>query len=126
MRLRLDEHYDTEIAKQLRRRGHDVSAVDERPELAGLDDRAVLARAVAERRAVVTENAKDFVALGREALLEGAAHHGLVLVSPRTFPRSKRSLGPLVAALDGLLATNTADEALVNQVRWLRPPPAAS
>ena len=121
MRLLLDEHYDSEIAGQLRSRGHDVSAVGERPELAGRDDRAVLAVAVAERRAVVTENARDFAVLGREALLEGAEHHGLVLVSPRAFPRSKRSFGSLVAALEGLLAANPADQALVNQVRWLQP-----
>lgn len=126
MRLLLDEHYPAAIAAELRSRGHDVRAVAERPDLAGLDDRSLFAAAAREGRAVVTENLRDFLALGREALRDGAEHPGLVLVSPRAFPRSRRDLGALIRALDALLAACPAEGALVNQARWLAAPEPAS
>lgn len=44
MRLLLNEHYRREIAQQLRARGHDVVAVDERDDLRGLTDAELLER----------------------------------------------------------------------------------
>lgn len=126
MRLLLDEHYSAVIAAELRGRGHDVRAVAERPDRSGLDDRSLLAAAAREGRAVVTENVRDFLALGREALRDGSGHPGLALVSPRAYPRSRRDLGSLVRALDDLLAACPAEDALVNQARWLAAPESAS
>lgn len=52
MRLLLDEQHDPEVARQLRARGHDVSAVAA-PEFGrGLSDPEVLDLATAERRAL--------------------------------------------------------------------------
>jgi hypothetical protein len=80
--LLLDQHYSPEIADQLRRRGHDVIAVSERPELRGLADEAHLATAPGQRRAIVTENVGDFRPLLANAARAGTANYGLVCVSP--------------------------------------------
>ena len=104
MRLLLDEMYPSAIAEQLRRRGHDVVAVTERPELRSLSDNALFAVAQEERRAVVTENVADFVPLVDAADQRGDPHHGLVLVDPSTYPRgSSRTVGRMVRALERLL-----------------------
>src|SRR6476646_9414191 len=59
LRLLLDEMYPASLAEQLRLRGHDVSAVTERPELRSLPDADVFAVAQQEGRAVMTENIAD-------------------------------------------------------------------
>ncbi len=124
MRLLLDEHFSPEIARQLRSRGHDVVAARERPELHGLSDRELLALATDERRAIVTENVADFVALHRAAVVTRASHLGLVFTSPRRFPRTRRALGRLIRALDALLTTHDARDAFRDQAWWLEPPGA--
>lgn len=122
MRLLLDEHFSPEIARQLRRRRHDVIAAREHPELHSLTDADLLAHATDQRRAIVTENVVDFVELHRIAVTTGARHHGLIFTSSRTFPRSKRAMGRLVRALDALLDAHRADDALESQTSWLEPP----
>jgi predicted nuclease of predicted toxin-antitoxin system len=113
----LDEHFSPEIARQLRRRGHDVIAARERPELHGLADRELLRVATAEGRAIVTENVVDFVELHRQSVLGGDPHAGLVFTSPRSFPRTRRGIGKLVRALDALLTDEASD--LAGQTWWL-------
>lgn len=117
LRLLLDEHFSPDIARQLRRRGHDVVAARERAEMHGLTDRELLAVAVHERRAVVTENVADFVELHRQSVLRGGPHAGLVFTSPRRFPRTRRAIGRMVRALDALLADGPRD--LAGQTWWL-------
>lgn len=119
MRLLLDEHYDRDIAERLRVRGHNVVAIDEREELRGLSDRQVLARAVAERRTLVTENVGDFAREHRRWLNAGLGHFGIVLVVDRRFPRSKGKRGALLAALDELLREYPGDDALADRTFWL-------
>ena len=119
MKLVLDEHFSPEIARQLRRRRHDVVAAREDASLHGLTDADLLAHATRERRALVTENVVDFVELHRMALVGGHRHFGLVFTSARTFPRSTRAIGRLVRALDALLDERRADDALADQVWWL-------
>lgn len=121
MRLLLDEHYPVGIAAELRGRGHDVVEVAERSDLAGLDDRSLIAAAARERRAIVTENVRDFAVLFREILRAGEEHHGIVVVFSRAFPRAGQGVGAIIRALDSLLASRPAADALVNQVRWLEP-----
>ena len=104
MRLLLDEMYPPVIAEQLRRRGHDADAVAARAELRALSDADLFACAQQERRVVVTENIDDFSAIANGHDQRGQAHHGLVLVHPRSYPRGEeRTIGRMVTALDELL-----------------------
>ena len=117
LRLLLDEHFSPEIARQLRSRGHDVFAARERVELHGLADRELLSLATVERRAIVTENVADFAELHRQSIGRGDPHAGLVFTSPRRFPRTRRSIGRLVRALDRLEEEGPRE--LDGQTWWL-------
>ena len=117
MRLLLDEMWPPDIAEQLRRRGHDVVAVAERPDLRGQPDGAVFDTAQLEQRTVVTENVPDYRPLAAELLRGGGSHHGLIFTSDRTFPRGEdRTAGRLVSALGQLL---DAGGDLVDREHWL-------
>ena len=121
MKLLLDEMYPVAIASGLRDRGYDVQAVQEDDRLRSLDDRTLFARAQEMRRAIVTENVSDFIALDVSARSEGRPHHGLVFTSPRSFPRAKRRfVGAMVRALAAFLADHREDEA-ANAIWWLEP-----
>lgn len=121
MKLLLDEHVSPRIAVQLRQRGHDVVAARERAELRGLSDADLFALMPAERRAIVTEDAADFLALVRAAVVRGTDHFGVVLTSPRQFPRTIRSISRLLSALEAFLTARPADDALRGQTWWLEP-----
>lgn len=117
MKLLLDEMGSPEIAVQLRRRGHDVVAVAERPELRGQPDATVFAAAQTEERAVVTENVLDYRPLGAVELEHGRSHGGLIFTINRRFPRhDARTAGRLVTALEAFLAAETA---ITNREMWL-------
>jgi len=103
-RLLLDEMFSPQIASELVRRGHDVVAVAADPALVGLPDEQILEWATSQGRCVVTENVKDYEVLRRAAVAQGRAHAGLLYCAPRRFPRDRRFLGVLVAALDRMLA----------------------
>jgi predicted nuclease of predicted toxin-antitoxin system len=120
VKLLLDEHFSPEIARQLRTRGREVVAARGRTELHGLSDRELLIRAASEGRALVTENVAGFVALHREFIVSGDRHLGLVLTSSKQFPRSRRTIGRLVRALDALLVEHPGRDDLTDQVWWLR------
>ncbi len=121
MRLLLDEHYSPRISRALRRRGHDVVAVRERTELRGLSDDALFALMAAEHRAILTEDAADFLPILRAATVRGTDHFGVLFTSARQFPRTSRAIGRLVAALDAFLTARPAEEALRGQSWWLEP-----
>lgn len=105
MNLLLDEMWPPAIALQLRRRGHDVVAVAERPDLRGQPDAVVFAAAQAEGQVIVTENVPDYRALAAYTLQQGRSHAGLIFTSNRRFPRhDPRTAGRLVTALDELLS----------------------
>lgn len=86
------------IAEQLRERGYDVLAVAAGPMLRALDDAELYEWSRSAGRRLVTENAKDFRPLIRRE--EGHWSPGILLTSSRTFPRSRRSVGLLVVALE--------------------------
>jgi predicted nuclease of predicted toxin-antitoxin system len=121
VRLLLDEHFSPRIALELRHRGHDVVAVRERPELRGLSDHAIFALMAAEHRAILTEDASDFIPILRAATIRGTDHFGVVLTSPKQFPRTSRAIGRFVVALDAFLAARPPDDALRRQIWWLEP-----
>jgi hypothetical protein len=117
--LLLDEHHSPEIARRLRARGHDVVAVAERADLVGLSDQELLRRMAQERRAIMTNNVKDFVPLTSRALLEGSDHYGLLLTSDKSMPRRNDAIGRVVDALDAFLQCHQTEDRCRNQVQWL-------
>ena len=104
MRLLLDEMLPPVVAEALRRRGHAVSAVAERSGLRGSSDPEILDLALAEGRAIVTENVADFRGLAAEARSAGREAPLLLFTSSRGWPRgSSHHIGRLVEALDVVL-----------------------
>jgi predicted nuclease of predicted toxin-antitoxin system len=109
VKLLLDEMWSPVIATQRRRRGHDVVAVTERPDLRRQSDAVIFAVAQREDRAVVTENVADFRQIAAFELRRGRAYVGLIFTRDRRFPRhDRRTAGRLVTALDELLAHGPA------------------
>ena len=118
MKLLLDEHYADEIAIQLRAAGHDAVTVSELG-IKGTDDESLLRFACSERRALLTNNARDFVPMTVQWAASGEEHYGLLLTSDASMPRGKAGIAHYVATLTALMATNSATDSLVGQVRWL-------
>jgi hypothetical protein len=119
VKLLLDQHYPPAIAKELRDRGHDAIAVAEEPRLRNRSDREVWSHALAEQRALLTEDVRDFTRLAREWALAGEQHFGVIFGSPRSMPRRAGTIGLFVERLDAFLRERPADDALADQVHWL-------
>jgi predicted nuclease of predicted toxin-antitoxin system len=118
VKLLLDEHYANQIAAALRDAGHDAVTVSERG-LKGLDDEPLLALAASEDRALLTNNARDFLPLIRRWAVSGENHCGLLLTSDSSMPRGKQTIGEYVDCLGELMEANPGPRALAHQVRWL-------
>ena len=112
MKLLLDEMWSPAIAAALRERGHDAIAVAERSDLRGQPDEVIFAEALADARAIVTENVVDYRPLAFAALRAGRASLTLIFTSNRAYPRAitRRTAGRLVIALDALLTTRDGVE----------------
>lgn len=109
--------WSPELAVQLRRGRHDVTAVAEQAGLRGLPDAEILRLASAEDRAVVTDNVRDYRPLARHVIEEGGSHAGLIFTSNRSFPRhTERVISQMFTALDQLL---DRDCNLTNLEHWL-------
>lgn len=120
MKLLVDEMWPATLAEELRRRGHDVVAVGERPDLAHRSDDAIFAHAAKEGRVVFTENVPDFVPLATGVLSTGGTFPGLLLTSNAAWPRGNpRTLGRAVHVLDAFLAAHPSDTALQGRIEWL-------
>jgi hypothetical protein len=119
VKLLLDEHYSPEIARQLRTRGHDVIAVAARADLVGLSDDELLRRMAQERRAIMTNNVKDFMPLANRATQGGDDHYGLLFTSDKSMPRRSDASGRVVNALDAFLQRHQSADSCRNQVQWL-------
>jgi len=118
--LVLDEMFSPVIAAELRSRGFDVLAVADDPELRSMSDPELYEWATERDRRIVTENVKDFRPLARQEI----AGPGLLFTSTRAFPRSRRSIGLLIAALDAWF--RRSDAALREPEDWLQRPPTQS
>lgn len=108
MRLLLDEMYTATLAAQLRARGRDVVSVHdpEHRRLEGAPDEEIWATAIAEDRALVSENVRDFRRIEADMLDRSEPAARLIFTTDRQFPRGDPgTLGRLVVALDALLAT---------------------
>jgi hypothetical protein len=119
VRLLLDEMLAPAIARELRARGHDVTAVAGDSAHEGLSDRDVLAFACAEGRAVVTNNLKDFRPLHAEALVAGGRGHFGLIFMPGTYRRTLADVGRIVDALEAKLKQFPSDRDLANSETWL-------
>jgi Domain of unknown function (DUF5615) len=119
VRAFLDEQLSPQIAALLRKRGYDVVAVADGTELIGSSDRVLLEVASDERRAVITNNVKDFRPLAAEPLARGQTHGGLILV-PSSRTRTRASVERLADAIERVLR-NHPDE-LVSSEQWVSPP----
>ena len=124
MKLLLDEMYTPTIAEQLRARGHDAASIHD-PEyrmLEGEPDDEVWAAAIADDRALVTENVQDFRRIEANALAHAQPVARLIFTTDRQFPRGDAAtLGRLVSALDALLAGNPD----LATALFLKPAPSA-
>jgi len=81
MRLLLDAHVSgLRVGGPLGDMGNDVRALDQEPELEGLDDEDVLALASDDGRILVTHNVADFPEILREWAAGGRPHAGVILV----------------------------------------------
>ena len=109
MKLLLDEMYTPTIAEQLRARGHDAASIHD-PEyrmLEGEPDDEVWSAAIADDRALVSENVQDFRRIEANTLAHAQPVARLIFTADRQFPRGDpATLGRLVSALDALLAAN--------------------
>lgn len=101
--------------------GWDVLSALERDELREAPDAEVFAAAVAERRALVTNDAGGFVPLTVSAAQESQDHHGLLLNSDRSMPRSSDTVGLYVRVLGALLREHPEERSLLNRIVWLKP-----
>jgi predicted nuclease of predicted toxin-antitoxin system len=119
LRLLTDEHYPANIARELRARGHDVISAHERDDLGATNDLIIFDRIRAERRAVLTNNHRDWRPLCSAALQAGEDHYGLILTSDRSLPRTRSNSGRFVELLDTFLAARPAEDACLNQEHWL-------
>jgi len=119
LKLLVDEMYPSEIAEQLAGKGFDVVPVYRVPGLLGSKDKPLFDWAVANRRAVFTENARDFLPLIKAHAAEERDHYGLVLISPKKVHRSKNAVGALPDLLAEFLQSRPTETALLNQVNWL-------
>ena len=109
-RLHLDEHLSPRLAQQLRQHGFDVTSTVETDMLADSDEEQ-LAYAAAERRALVTCNFADFMALHKQYFTLDREHWGIIL-------STQESVNVLCRRLLRLLDT-LSEEDLKNQIRWL-------
>lgn len=118
MKLALDHHYTDAIAEGLVAHGHDVVTAIEAG-WASEVDAALLTRCAEERRALVTNDVKDFAPLSGRWLAEGRSHHGLIFTSHCRWPRTRDMIGRYIEALDALLQANPAADAFVDRIQWL-------
>ncbi|MGH2889221.1 MAG: DUF5615 family PIN-like protein [Solirubrobacteraceae bacterium] len=106
LRLLLDSCFPPVAAARLRALGHDAISVHD-PEgdgLAGAADEEIWKCAVADDRAIVTENAADYGRLEALALARGEPGPALILTAAGTFPRGAAGTTErFVAALDALI-----------------------
>lgn len=108
----LDEMYPYTLARSLRDKGHDVTAVSTLAELVGRADTIVLDAARAADRCLVTENVRDFAILARYT-----RHAGILFVSARRWPRTRSGLPRLTLALHDAMTEGRLPGP--DELRWL-------
>ena len=121
MRLLLDVHFSPVTAALLSERGHDVWAAVDDARVRQLSDDALLDHAAAGARALVTNNARDFLPIVGQWARAGRDHYGLLLTSDRSMPRDRNGIGRFVVTLDVVLEQHPDEGTFKNRVFWLTP-----
>jgi predicted nuclease of predicted toxin-antitoxin system len=119
VRLLLDEMLSPAIARELRERGYGVLAMADHAGWVALSDPEVMNLARAERRAVVTNNLRDYRPLHADAIIQGGPGHFGMIFMPSTYRRTKEDTGRIIAALEAKLTEYPGDEDLKNGECWL-------
>ena len=124
MKLVLDEMWNPTIAGELRRRGHDVIAIQE-PEhsrYGGIPDDQVFALAQREARTIVTDNIVDYERVRLDWETTGREHDGVIyaLDPPFNRHRGRAVIGQVVRALDSFLRSDEARSGSPPPVHSLR------
>ena len=83
MKVYLDENLAPVIAERLRQHGIDATSAQDVGNVQ-LNDRAQLAYATQEGRAIITADVIDFIELARDAVATNTAHAGIILI-PSSF-----------------------------------------
>ncbi len=113
MRLLLDEHLSAQrIGTPLRRRRHDVLALQDDSALWGLSDEEVLELARSESRIVVTCNGVDLMAIARAWADEGRAHAGIVVF----WGQRTDAFGAIIASVEDALRLHPDQDTWANLV----------
>jgi predicted nuclease of predicted toxin-antitoxin system len=119
VKLLLDEMLSPAIARELRARGHDVQAVAEHADTAALPDPEVMTLARDERRAIVTNNVRDFRPLHIDAVTPGGLGHFGVIFMAGNYRRTGNDIGRIIAALEEKLTQYPGDKDLADAEDWL-------
>ncbi len=108
MRLLLDEMYASVHAEALRAVDVDTSTVIELG-LAGSSDPDVFAAAVAQGRALLTENVADFTRISAEHLSAGRRHSGVLIALSSRFSRRPAGIPSFVQAILAIAGQELTD-----------------
>ncbi len=119
MKLLLDEMLSPLIARELRSRGHDVTAIKETAGNESLADLEVMELARGERRAIVTDNLSDYRPLHHSAITPGGQGDYGMAFMPGGYRRTKGDTGRIVAALEAVLTEHPGEDDLANTEAWL-------
>jgi Domain of unknown function (DUF5615) len=119
VKLLLDEMLSPAIARELRDRGHDVEAVAGHPDRAAMPDPEVMELARAERRAIVTNNLRDYRPLHNDAIQPGGTGHFGMIFMPGGYRRTRADLGRIITALEAMLTQYPGEDDLANGEAWL-------
>jgi predicted nuclease of predicted toxin-antitoxin system len=121
VKLFIDEMYPPVVAEQLRKAGYDPVSVHDDANVRGLDDPALCGLALSSGRAVVTENAADFLRIVRDRAAAGEPAPALVITSNRSFPRHSAAFtGQAVRALCAFCEGHREADAASGAVYWLQ------
>lgn len=110
LKLYLNENISWRIAKSLREYGYDVISSHD-AEMDQADDPTQFAFAVEQRRAVVTNNFRDFIALDEAYAAQGKSHYGIIFTI-------KYPMHLLIRRLR-IVLESASQEDMMNQIRWL-------
>jgi len=108
--------YSLRLAEALRAADVDVCTVVELG-LAGSSDPEIFAAAIADGRALLTENVADFVRISAEHVVAGQHHPGVLIALSSRFSRRAAGIGPLVTAVRDI-----ADQQLTDRLVYLLVP----